>query len=271
MKIGLMASIVLLIGIAGRAAGQVVAEPIILDQFQLDGSQQNQAIASSRSVGQTFTVGQNGILRSIELSLFALGSGGDLTIEMLDLSGGDLNLAPILGSVSIPPTALGPSPLTLDLNAVTATLIDLSSLGITVSEGDLLAFRLTTQRTLPNLYAIRTAIFSDLYSGGVYFTNNNPEGGTLGDAAFKTFVARPTIASVIAQVVSLNLNAGLKGSLTSKLGAAQRSLARGSSGAAINQLNAFINQVQALLLSGRLDRATAKGLIAAAQAIIHSI
>jgi hypothetical protein len=69
----------------------------------------------------------------------------------------------------------------------------------------------------------------------------------------------------------LNLNVGQKGSLNSKLRAAQNSLSRGNSIAAIGQIRAFINEVQALTHSGRLDSATANELIATAQDIIGSI
>lgn len=165
-----------------------MAVPIV-DQFQLDGTEQNQAIHSVRDVGQTFTVGTAGVLDSIELSLFESGTGGDLTVEILDLSGGDVSSAPSLGSVAIAETGLGPSPITLALGSVTATLIDLSVLGIGVDVGDLLAFHLTTPRVLDsgtNLYAIRTAIFSDFYADGAYFVGTT---FTNGDAAFKVFVS----------------------------------------------------------------------------------
>lgn len=175
------------------ALGPARVAAVQLDQFQLDGTEQNQAIHSIRTVGQTFTAGLNGLLDSLELSLFESGSGGDLTVEVLDMSGGDLILAPVLGSVSVAETDLGPAPLTLDMNVVTATLIDLSSLGVSVTAGDLLAFRLSSARvnTPPddiNFYAIRTAVFSDLYPGGAYFVG---ETFTDGDAAFKVFVDVP--------------------------------------------------------------------------------
>ena len=113
----------------------------ILDQSQLDGSEQNQAIHSFRNVGQTITVGTAGLFDSIELSLFDTGSGADLVVTILDMSGGDLSLAPSLGSVSISEAALGASPLILSAAAVTATLIDISSLGIFVGVGDVLLDR----------------------------------------------------------------------------------------------------------------------------------
>jgi photosystem II stability/assembly factor-like uncharacterized protein len=84
-------------------------------------------------------------------------------------------------------------------------------------------------------------------------------------------VAPPTIASLIAQIGSLELNSGVKNSLIAKLLAAQKSLARGNDIAAGNQLKAFINHVRALERSGRLDRATASSLVQAAQAIIDGL
>jgi len=156
-----------------------------LDQFQLNGSEQAQAITSTRKVGQTITVGTAGFLDSIELSLFENGSGADLVVTILDMNGGDLSLAPSLGTVSISENAIGAAPLILSPTSVTATLIDLSSLRIIVSVGDVLAIELSTSRVLPSLYAIRTAIFSDLYAGGAYFVN---AAFTPGDAAFKTFI-----------------------------------------------------------------------------------
>ena len=185
----------------------LMASPV-LDQFQLDGTEQNQAIHSTRDVGQTFTVGIAGLLASIELSLFESGSGGDLTVEILDMSAGSISTAPILGSVAIPETALGPSPTTLSSGSTTATLIELSSLGIGVDVGDVLAFRLTSTRILEpptNIYAIRTAVFSDLYGGGAYFVGNT---FIEGDAAFKTFV---TVTAVPEPTTLLLMAIGLAG------------------------------------------------------------
>src|SRR3990172_5348732 len=63
---------------------QTVSRPApVADQLQLVGSGQNQAIHAARPVGQTFTVGQSGLLSGIELSLFERGSGGDLVLELL--------------------------------------------------------------------------------------------------------------------------------------------------------------------------------------------
>jgi len=186
-----------------------------VDQFQLDGSEQNQAISGNflGSRGQSFTVGKSGLLHAIELSLFEIGSGGDLTVTILDLSGGDLSTAPILGSVAVPESAIGRAPTMLTLARVTATLIDLSSLNLNVNEGDVLAFRLSSVRELPNLYAVRTAIFSDLYAGGAFFARNVFL--AVGDMAFKTFIAvpEPDQADIVAtsnqgNLVGIELDAG---------------------------------------------------------------
>ena len=80
------------------------------------------------------------------------------------------------------------------------------------------------------------------------------------------------IKALISQVESIpSLNQGKKNSLIRKLDAAQQSLARGNRNAARGQLNAFINEVQALERSGRLAPATADSLIAQAKAIIDRI
>ena len=168
-----------------------MAEPI-LDQSQLMADQ-TVAIHSTISspvarVGQTFTVGIDGLLDSIELSLSETGSGGDLVVNILDMSGGDLSLAPSLGGVSIAEMDLGPFVLSLSATSVTATLIDLSSLGIDVNVVDVLAVDLSTSRALPNLYGVRRQISSDEYAGGAHFAGNSFISSGADDLAFKTFV-----------------------------------------------------------------------------------
>jgi YVTN family beta-propeller protein len=81
----------------------------------------------------------------------------------------------------------------------------------------------------------------------------------------------PTIDGLIRQVAGLTLNSGQINSLLSKLAAVQASLARGNTTAALNELSAFINEIHALELSGRLDSETASSLVNAAQAIKDTI
>lgn len=67
------------------------------------------------------------------------------------------------------------------------------------------------------------------------------------------------------------LNKGESGSLTAKLSLAQKRISQGKDNAAINMLAAFINQVQALVNSGRLTPAEGQELIDAAQAVIDDL
>lgn len=66
-------------------------------------------------------------------------------------------------------------------------------------------------------------------------------------------------------------SAGEANSLTAKLDAALNQLDRGNTTAAANQLGAFINAVEALVRSGRLDAAAGDALIVHAQAIIDAM
>jgi chitodextrinase len=67
------------------------------------------------------------------------------------------------------------------------------------------------------------------------------------------------------------LNRGNANALLVKLRAAEASLARGNETAAVNQLEAFVNQVNALVGSDRLTQAQADAMTAAAERIIRSI
>ena len=69
------------------------------------------------------------------------------------------------------------------------------------------------------------------------------------------------IQDLLAQVTTLNLNSGQTNSLTSMLRAAQQSLANANTTAAINQLDAFLNRLNAQVKSHRLDPMTADALI----------
>ena len=88
------------------------------------------------------------------------------------------------------------------------------------------------------------------------------------------------IQNLIGLVNGMNLPSGLANSLTSKLSNAIKSLDKGQITAAINQLNAFINEVSAKSCgatctvptqSKPLTGAQASQLIAAAQQIINAL
>ena len=126
------------------------------------------------------------------------------------------------------------------------------------------------------------------YGGGVYvdpvvvtiigctFSGNSaPDGADVYNLDSSVTVISSQIASItniggtvtdpindlLTRVTALNLNFGPTNSLTSTLQAAQQSLANASTTAAVNQLHAFINQVNALVNSHRLGAITANSLI----------
>jgi DNA/RNA endonuclease G (NUC1) len=79
------------------------------------------------------------------------------------------------------------------------------------------------------------------------------------------------IDGLAGDVNGLQIARGAATSLNAKLRAAAASLERGNGATAVNQLNAFINEVQAMAGSGRMPAADAAAVTAAAQRIIASI
>jgi DNA/RNA endonuclease G (NUC1) len=78
-------------------------------------------------------------------------------------------------------------------------------------------------------------------------------------------------AGDLVRVVDGMLDGGNANALNATLRAATAAMVRGQDGAAVNQLGAFMNQVQALVQSGRLSAADGSVLRAAAQRIVTSI
>jgi uncharacterized delta-60 repeat protein len=76
------------------------------------------------------------------------------------------------------------------------------------------------------------------------------------------------IDALIAQVAALPLNNGERNSLTSTLQAAELALLRANATPAANQLNAFINQVNALVNSHRLGQLSADTLISEVDSLL---
>ena len=81
------------------------------------------------------------------------------------------------------------------------------------------------------------------------------------------------ISGLIGQVIgpSLGFSYGVKTSLTAKLNAALGYLGAGDTADAIAVLQAFLNEVNALVNSGRLTTAAAAPLISAAEGIIAEL
>ena len=91
-------------------------------------------------------------------------------------------------------------------------------------------------------------------------------------------VFTPAVVSPVAgvrvlaeKVAALDLNRGQRWSLSSKLSAAEKSLARGNAKTAANQLNAFINEVQALKRTERLPAGVADKMVGLAQATMSAL
>jgi len=186
------ACVAVLLFSAGATASDDGIE-VILDQYQLDGSEQNNILHATRSLGQTFLVGLPGSLAAIELSLFAnqLDPTDELNIEVIDATWGPAG-APILGSTTVTASELGPAPSILDANLVTATLIDLSGLGIDISFDDMIGIRLSSTVMLPSGFVVRNSP-SNPYPDGGFFSNDSDGGWAIHDLAFKTFVATEAI------------------------------------------------------------------------------
>jgi PKD repeat protein len=97
------------------------------------------------------------------------------------------------------------------------------------------------------------------------------DGGLSGTRTATVTVLTPQqgLANLQQQVNGV-LNGGAANSLNAKLRAAGASLDRGNTTAAAGQINAFINEVQAAVQSGRLSQAQGDALIAAARRILAS-
>jgi PKD repeat protein len=109
-------------------------------------------------------------------------------------------------------------------------------------------------------------------SAGTYtvtFRVDDKEGGiTTGTTTVRVQTFQQSIAYISQGVQGLSgLNAGQKNSLTAKLNAASDAAARGNSVAASNQLNAFLNELQADVNAGKVSAAAAATLRGEVRAI----
>lgn len=89
-------------------------------------------------------------------------------------------------------------------------------------------------------------------------------------AAFNSCRAVQTISDLMQQVAALDLSRGMKQSFLAKLGAGQRSLDDGRSEDVVDQLGAFINELEAHRGKG-VTTAAADALIGSARGLIASI
>jgi hypothetical protein len=147
-------------------------------------------------------------------------------------------------------------------------------------DGDTLTVSNVTQGTngtvtINNAAGSVTYILTGYFSGTDTFMYTVSDGhGFTATAAITVQVEAPPslgIGMVSSQVANLTLNDGQKTSLSSKLQAAQQSLARGNTNAAVGQLSAFINHVRAFERSGQLEPGIAEFLIGEIQTAIDLI
>jgi hypothetical protein len=117
-------------------------------------------------------------------------------------------------------------------------------------------------------FGFAVAIDGDFVIAGAPFQTEN--GNARQGAAYVS--ATITIPGLISGIQNLSeLNAGQQNSLIAKLQAAQAAVDRGDLNTACASLAAFVNEVNALERSGRLDQATATGLVSGAQLIQASL
>lgn len=117
------------------------------------------------------------------------------------------------------------------------------------------------------------------YSATLTVTDNDGETASVPYAVVVAAAPPPTpqqaiehiTATVRGLVGSDVLTSSIAGALTPKLGAAAQAIARGNTTAAKGQIGAFVNQVKALVKSGRLSSSEGQALIAAANAVIAAL
>ena len=103
--------------------------------------------------------------------------------------------------------------------------------------------------------------------------NYDDDGGSNSGSAYifeQNLSVQDLLSNLISLVEGSDIHNGTKNSLTSSLENALKSLGKGNTGAAINQLQAFINKVEAQN-GKKIDETTADQWIADAQEIIEAI
>ncbi|WP_435021877.1 PEP-CTERM sorting domain-containing protein [Tundrisphaera sp. TA3] len=202
----------LFLALAASAPGKA---DFVLDQSNVITSRTfDIAVVSTQSVAQTFTVGVQGILARVDLQIAqSQGTTGDLLFSIRTTAGGAPNPDEVqsLFQVTIPLSSVP-----FDNSGIDPfTSIDISSAGIAVTPGQVLALSLSrTGPGTPPWVLWQTSAGS--YSGGNIYTRSGtagawgipPELATL-DTGFRTYVT--TAAVPEPGSLALCVTAGLMG------------------------------------------------------------
>jgi probable HAF family extracellular repeat protein len=249
--------------------------------------------SSGQVVGNSFAVGSivgHAFLATPSSSIQDLGTLGGTGSTAYSIN----DAGQIVGQAEFDPTK--PFVNHAFLTTATSTMQDLGTLGGTFSSaswinnsGQIVGNSTTAGDSAVHAFIYQNGTMTDLNtlipsnSGWVLFgaTSINDLGQIVGtgqfngvDAAFRLDPPGSTGVNILLSELtnsSLPLTGGEISSLSSKLNAALASISKQNVNSAQGQLNAFINQIQALVNSARLSSSDAASLIAGAQNIISNL
>ena len=174
-------AVLVIASLALTVASSASAASIVLDQQYAPAGAGSLNVQIDQSLAQTFTVGIDGILSSVEVQL-ARGNPAPaegITLSIVDAPGGTPSYSTVLASGFIAPSDIGTS--------YSFVSVDLSGAMLAVAAGQRLAIYLTSQA--PNGSGINPyAWFGDttgLYAGGAGYIGAS---ATLRDFGFRTYV-----------------------------------------------------------------------------------
>jgi hypothetical protein len=165
------------------AGGTVEAAPILDQQYIAVGSAGGIIVSSTQSVAQTFTVGFDGVLTSVEMQLARnrTAPADPISLAIVNAPGGTPAWSEVLASALIDSSQIGTS--------YAFVSADLSAAMLNVVAGQRLGIYLTTQAVASGGGISPYAWLSDQpnpYAGGSSFINHNLSG--IRDMGFRTFV-----------------------------------------------------------------------------------